>query len=107
MQSVNVMRVLERNYRVLSIQPKNAEILVGTSNGTDHFGFVIPEYSGQALRVVHYDRSRHFGPKYPFPFDKLLSPLPLFCILVTRTITKHAVAWVGSVQPECTVSLGT
>ena len=43
----------------------------------------------------------------PFHLTNLLSPVPLFCILLTRTITKHAVAWVGSVQPECTISLGT
>ena len=36
----------------------------------------------------------------------MLSPVPLFCILLTRTITKRAVAWVGSGQPECTVPLG-
>ena len=29
------------------------------------------------------------------------------CILLTRTITKHVVAWVGCVQPECTIPLGT
>ena len=33
--------------------------------------------------------------------------VPLFCILLSRTITKRAVAWVGSVQPECTVPLST
>ena len=31
----------------------------------------------------------------------------LFRILLTRTITKRAVAWVGSEQPECTVPLNT
>ena len=29
-----------------------------------------------------------------------ISSVPHFCILLTRTITKRAVAWVGSVQPE-------
>lgn len=45
----------------------------------------------------------------PFPFDNFLwlSLVPLFGILLTRTITKCAVAWVWSVQPECTVPLGT
>ena len=38
---------------------------------------------------------------------KLFSLVPLFCILLTRTITRRAVAWVGSVQTECTVPLGT
>ena len=36
---------------------KILEILVGTSNGTDHFGLVLPEYSGPDLKVVHFDRS--------------------------------------------------
>ena len=43
------------------------------------------------------------GPKCTFPFDKILSPVPLFSSLLTRTITKRAVAWVEYVQPECTV----
>ena len=34
---------------------------------------------------------------------KLLSSVPFFCIQLTRTITKRAAAWVGSVQQECTV----
>ena len=50
---------------------------------------------------------RSVRPKCPFPFDKLLSPVPLFWILLTRTINKLAVVWVGCVQPECTVRLGT
>ena len=45
----------------LSIQPKIPVISVGTSNGTDHFGLVRPEYSGPALKVVLFDRSGHFG----------------------------------------------
>ena len=36
----------------LSIQPKIPVISVGTSNGTDLFGLVRPEYSGPALKVV-------------------------------------------------------
>ena len=91
----------------LSIQPQIPEISVGTSNGTDHFGLVRPEYSGPALKVVHFDRTGHFGRSdrnAPFPLTKSLSPVPLFCIM-TRTITKCAVAWVGSVQRICTVSL--
>ena len=59
----------------LSIQPKIPEKSVGTSNGTDHFGLVRPEYSGPALNVVHFDRSGHFGrPECPFPFDKIVVP---------------------------------
>ena len=87
----------------LSIQPKIPVISVATSNGTDHFGLVRPEYSGPALKVVLFDRSSHFGRSdrnVPFHLTKLLSPVPLFCILLARTITKRAVAWVGSVQPE-------
>ena len=95
---------------VLSIEPKIPVISVSTSNGTDHFGLVRPEYSGPALKVVLFDRSGHFGRSdrnVPFHLTKLLSPVPLFCILLARTITKRAVAWVGSVQPECTVPLNT
>ena len=86
--------------RALSIQPKIHVTSVGTSNGTDHFGLVRPEYSGPALKVVHFDRSRRLrrsDPNVPFHLTKLLSPVPLFCILFTRTITKRAVTWVGSV----------
>ena len=36
---------------MLSIQPKIPDISVGTSNGTDHFGLVRPEYSRPALRA--------------------------------------------------------
>ena len=61
----------------LSIQPKSPEISVGSSNGTDHFGLVGPEYSGPALKVVHCDRSwsfRSVGPKCRFPFAKIVVP---------------------------------
>ena len=47
--------------RALSIQPKIPEILVGTSNGMDHFGLVRPEYSIPALKVVLFDQCGHFG----------------------------------------------
>ena len=87
------------------------EISVDTANGTDHFGLVRPEYSGPALKVVLFDRSGHFGRSdrnVPFHLAKVLSPALLFCfLLLERTITKHAVAWVGSVQLECTLPLGT
>ena len=88
-----------------SIQPKILEISVGTSNGTDHFDLVRPEYLGPScgpLLAVWLVR-----PQCPFPLTKVLSPVPLFCILLARTITKHTVAWVRSVQPKCTISLGT
>ena len=81
----------------LSIQPKIPEISVGTSNGTDHFGLVRPEYSGPALKMVHFNRSRRSrrsDPNVPFHLTKLLSPVSLFCILLKRTITKSAVVCV-------------
>jgi len=64
--------------RALSIQPKIPAISVATSNGTDNFGLVRPEYSGPALKVVFFERSGHFGrsvgPKCSFPFDKIVVP---------------------------------
>ena len=56
------------------------------------------------VKVVHFDRSSHFGRSdrnVPFHLT-----VPLFCILLTRTITKRAVAWVA-VQSECPVPLRT
>ena len=94
----------------LPIQPQIPEISVGTSNRTDHLGLIRPEYLGAALKVVHFDRSGYLGRSdrnVSFHSTKLLSPVPLFRILLTRTITKCAVAWVGSEQPECTVPLNT
>ena len=103
------MPVSKKSIRAFSIQTEIPEISVGTSNGTDHFSLVRPEYSGLALKVVHFDRSGYFGrsdQNVSFHLTKLLSPVPLFCILLTRTITKCMVAWVGSVQQECTIPLG-
>ena len=51
------------------------------------------------FRLVH-DWNR------PFRW-KLLYPVPLFCILLTRTITKREVVWFGAVQPKCTLPLAT
>ena len=88
----------------LPIQPKIPDISVGTSNRTDHLGLIRPEYLGAALKVVHFDRSGYLGRSdrnVSFHSTKLLSRVPLFRILLTRTITKRAVAWVGSEQPEC------
>ena len=97
-----------RNVRALSIQPKIPEISV--RNGTDQFGSVRLEYLVTPLKVVHLT-----GPVISVGptelslsiLTKLFSLVPLFCILLTRTITRRAVAWVGSVQTECTVPLGT
>ena len=68
------------------------EISGGTSNGTDHFGLVGPGYPGPALKVVHFVRSGLSDRNVPFHLTKLLSLVALFCILLTRTITKRAVA---------------
>ena len=95
---ISVMRL--RKIWALSIRPKIPVIWVGTSNGTDHFGLVRPEYSGPALKVVHFDRSGYLGRSdrnVPFRSINLLSPVPLFRILLTKIITKHGMAWVGSV----------
>ena len=81
----------------LPIQPKIPEISVGTWNRTDYLGLVRPEYLGAALKVVHFDRSGYLGRSdrnVSFHSAKLLSPVPLFRILLTRTITKRA--WLGS-----------
>ena len=43
----------------------------------------------------------------PFHLTKLFSPGPLICVLLTSTITKLSVAFVWSVQLECTVPLDT
>ena len=82
--------------RALSIQPKIPEISVGTSYGTNHFSLVRLEYSGPALKVVHFDLSGHFrwsNQNFPFHLTKLMSPpVWLFCILLTRTITIRVLA---------------
>ena len=83
------------NLRVLSIQPKIPYISVGTSNGMDHFCLHWSSLTGLVI-LVSWTEMSHFH------FTKLLSPEPLFCILFTRTVSKHAVAWIGSVQLECT-----
>ena len=69
-----------------------------------------PEYLRSTLKVVRFDQSGYFGrsdQNVPFDLAKLLSPVLLFCILLTITVyTKQcAVAWVGSVQQECRWSI--
>ena len=66
------------------------KIRVCTSNGTDQLSLVQPEYSGPALKVVHIDQSGHFSRLDHL--TKLLSPVLLFCILLTRTMTKCVMA---------------
>ena len=53
--------------------------------------------------MVHFDQSGHFGrseQNAPFHLTKLLSPVSIFCLLLTRTITERKAAWVGSVQAK-------
>ena len=97
--------------QALSIQFNN---LISIRNQMERisFGSVWPECLGPPVNrwPVTGDWSSHFGRSdrnVPFHFTKLLSPVPLFCILLKRTITERAVAGVRSVQPECTVPLGT
>ena len=78
--------------RAFSIQSKIPEILVGTSKLMEQ----TLSFSGPALKVVLFDWSGHFGQldwKVPFLSTKLLSPVLLFCFLLTRTITEHAKKW--------------
>ena len=80
---IDMIQDIARNVRenqvwALSIPPKIPEVLVGTSNGTDHFSLLRLEYSGPALKVVHFHWSGHFGrsvgQKCPFAFDKIVVP---------------------------------
>ena len=55
---------------------------------------------------VHFDWSYRSDRNVPFHLTKFCPPaLLLYCIQLTRTISKRAVSWVRSVQPECTVPL--
>ena len=80
----------DQGFVALSIQPKMLKFLVGMlSHGKDHFGLIRPEYSGPALMMVLFDQFSHFSrldQNVPSYFRKLLSPIPLFCILLARTI---------------------
>ena len=83
----------------LSIQPKIPGILVGTSNGTDHYGLVPPEYSEPALKVVYFDRSGHFGRSdrnVPFlHFDKIVVHSTALLYLVTKTARRCGSVYLG------------
>ena len=95
------------NLRVLSIQPKIPYISVGTSNGMEQFCL---HWLDQNIQEQLWRWSSLTGlvvlvswtEMFLFHFTKLLSPESLFCILFTRTVSKHAVAWIGSVQLEGT-----
>ena len=80
----------DQGFLALSIQPKISKFLVGMlSNVKDYFGLILPEYSGPALMVVLFDQFSHFSrldQNVPSHLRKLLSPVPLFCILLARTI---------------------
>ena len=68
----------------------------------------ISEY-GPALKVVHFDQSCYLGwldRNALSIWQNFCSQYRSFVFLLSRTITKRAVAWVGSVQPECTVPSG-
>ena len=87
-------RITKRSYRVvhncnnfvplgaLSIQAK----IPTTSVWSDR------NFTEPAFRVVHFDQSGHFGRSdrnVPFHLTKLLSPVSIFCLLLTRTITER------------------
>ena len=80
-------------------------------NGTDQFGSVLLEYLGTPLKVVHFDRSGHFGRSdriVSFHFDKIGFPSTAILYPPYKDNNQtRAVAWVGSVQTECTVPLST
>ena len=92
--------VINRRQRVLSIQPKIPEISVGTSNGMDHFALIRLEYSGPALKVVHFDWSgylcRSVGLKCPIPVDKLVVPSTtlLYPPYKNNNQTRSGLGWV-------------
>ena len=91
--------------RPLSVQPKISEFFLRNQQMKRTIS-VRPKYLGTPLKVVHVDRSGHFcrsDQHVTLHLAKLLSPVPLLCILPTRTMTKRVVAWVGSVQPECAI----
>ena len=54
-----IISVTNRRQRALSIQPNIPEISVGTSHKMDYFSLVQLEYSGPALKVVHFERSSY------------------------------------------------
>ena len=86
----------------LSVQPKISEFFLRNQK----MERTISVRSDRNIWEHHVDRSGHFcrsDQHVPLHLAKLLSPVPLFCILPTKTMTKRVVAWVGSVQPECAI----
>ena len=94
--------------RFISIQPKSPKILVRNEMERTPFGSLLPGgIFGTATEGDPLCPDNSFwsvGLKCSFPLDKIV---PLVCMLFARTISNCAVAWVESVQPECTVPLGT
>ena len=72
--------------------PKIWEISVRNQIRFSTTGLFGTTFEGGPLWPVHSFWS--VRPKCPFLFDKLLFPVLLFCILLTRTIPRCAVAWV-------------
>ena len=95
-----VISVTNKRHRALSIQPKIPEISVGTSNGMDHFSLVQLEYSGPALKVIHFDWSGYLcwsvGLKCHVPFDKLVVPSTtlLYPPYKNNNQTRSGLGWV-------------
>ena len=80
------------------------------SNGKRHFGPTDRDSpTGQSEPPSKLLPNIQVGSNLNGPFYLMYQPKfrELFRILLTRTITKRAVAWVGSEQPECTVPLNT
>ena len=94
--------------RFISIQPKSPKISVRNEMERTPFGSLLPGgIFGTATEGDPLCPDNSFwsvGLKCSFPLDKIV---PLVCMLFARTISNCAVAWVESVQPECTVPLGT
>ena len=94
--------------RFISIQPKRPKISVRNEMERTPFGSLLPGgIFGTATEGDPLCPDNSFwsvGLKCSFPLDKIV---PLVCMLFARTISNCAVAWVESVQPECTVLLGT
>ena len=91
------------NKGCLPFSPKRRKFLLETKgNGPFRFGST-GIFDGGTLRPVR--SFRLVAPKFPFPFDKIVVAVSLFCIPPSSIITKRAVAWIGSIQPECSVPI--
>ena len=71
-----------------------------------YFDLVLPEYLTTPLKVVHFGLSYWYDRNDPFHLTYCCSR---YCSSVPSAyehLPKHTVAWVRSVQLECTVPLG-